>query len=739
MKIIHTSDWHLGLRFCGYDPSEEYTLFFGQLTKTVAREKPDALLIVGDVFDIPIPTNDLLERFENCLANLHEACATMRIIITSGNHDDCQWLEKQSARWSEFGVHIIGQLRKRDASYDIGRHIITISDTEGNPKGYIIGMPYMTTTSCPVLSEKIPLSKRLSTFMTALANRVEMINMNNSPVLLMAHCFVLRERVPSLDRQKATLVLEDLPLDSIDYLALGHTHSSKNVGSPKVRCCGSPWPITPKDFQRRSFSVVTIKEHKGEIKVSERWIKNKCPLVLVPKKASKAETVLRQLTAFPEEEQAFINLFVRAEDSANEKEFIKRCKEICTGKKARLCSVIWTQGDSMRFTNIADTSYLSYGQSLSNTKVTDLSELVENLQKSLNAQLMLLDKTINELHRKEDNFTASVNKFRTQLRNLEGRKIIQQRYERIQEEADYIDSLMNDPKYEWEKQFIDQYKQLSQANSLSKKNGETEEIKALEKRSKELAEKAKVLHRGIVYVTFDLERHKKKIENLLKQKSSKNRNNEKASNPTQNALEEHQKKEKELTQLLQEAQAHMKTIEDLLNIHMPKLKGVGNKTDNLVEQLEALSQEVIEVCSTLGDLKRKSGCRSTSVEDILANSNIQMGLWSTEIWKDRQFIETIIREHNLLETKKAMFDRVLTNLQKDINELDVDDKLANSDINPLLLLEYMDPWMAEQVERFKEQHSELERQQTQLRHRINDINLIKERLNDITAQKKEES
>ena len=72
IKVIHTSDWHLGLRFCGYDPTNEYTHFFEQLSKTVSREKPDALLIVGDVFDIPIPANDLLALFEQCLEQLRE-------------------------------------------------------------------------------------------------------------------------------------------------------------------------------------------------------------------------------------------------------------------------------------------------------------------------------------------------------------------------------------------------------------------------------------------------------------------------------------------------------------------------------------------------------------------------------------------------------------------------------------------------------------------------------------------
>ena len=66
-----------------------------------------------------------------------------------------------------------------------------------------------------------------------------------------------------------------------------------------------------------------------------------------------------------------------------------------TGKKARLCSVIWEQGENQRFTNIADTNYLSYGHALSNQKETDLPNLVEDLQKSLNAQLTQLDKAIN--------------------------------------------------------------------------------------------------------------------------------------------------------------------------------------------------------------------------------------------------------------------------------------------------------------------------------------------------------
>ena len=730
MKLIHTSDWHLGLRFCGYDPSNEYELFFTQLTKTVVREKPDALLIAGDVFDIPIPASDLLKRFEQCLKELHEAYKPMRIIITSGNHDDCQWLERQAKQWSEWGVHIIGQLHKRDTSYDIGRHIITIPDANGDPKGYIIGMPYMTSTTCPVLSEQIPIERRLPTFMTALANRVEMINMTNVPVVMMAHCFVLRERLPGVERQKATMILEDLPLDSIDYLALGHAHSSKNVGSNKVRCCGSPWPITPKDFQRRSFSVVTIEAHKREVKVSERWVKSQCPLIVLPKKPARIDTVLKQLAAFPEEEQAFINLYVRTESGTKEKEFIKRCKELSAGKKARLCSVIWTQGDNMRFSNIADTSYLSYGQALSNKKASELPELVADLQKALNTQLTQLDKVINELHRKEDAFTESVNTLRTQLRNLNERKALWQEYYKIKDEANYLQSLMEEPQYLWEEAFFERYKEIKQTNNANGVNGDIAGIKALNERKKTLIEKAKVLRRGVQYIEFDLHRHTKKIENLQTQNMGKEEAGNRATNPMMSVLMEHQQKEGELKQILQTAQSHMQSIESLLGTSIPKSKGIGNKIDNLTEQLATLRQELFEVLTTIGQIKKSLASKETSIDQIMAQTNCQPGLWATGIWKEQQFIDMKIREHRLNKDQKVMYDHALDSLQKRINALTVDPKLENSRIEPELLLSFLEPWIVDQADRFKAQHGELERQQTQIRHRINDINLIQSKLSE---------
>ena len=174
----------------------------------------------------------------------------------------------------------------------------------------------------------------------------------------------------------------------------------------------------------------------------------------------------------------------------------------------------------------------------------------------------------------------------------------------------------------------------------------------------------------------------------------------------------------------------MQSIESLLGSSVPLAKGVGNKMDNLVEQLDQLRQEVIEVVSTIEQIKKTVTDKELSIETLVLQENYHPGLWSTVIWQEQQFIETLIREHRLCKDKKIMYDRVLDNLRKQMNAIPVNPKLEESGITPQLLMEFLEPWMAEQADRFKNQHSELERQQTHTRHRVNDINLIQSKLSE---------
>ena len=131
MKIIHTSDWHLGHEMFSYRRQDEFDEFFRQLRDIVADTQPDALLVSGDVYHSANPTIPTQTMYTEAILTLHEACPGMHIIITAGNHDSASRLEIDRSLWRHFHVHVVGGLARTEEESWFDRHIFRI----GN-KGY---------------------------------------------------------------------------------------------------------------------------------------------------------------------------------------------------------------------------------------------------------------------------------------------------------------------------------------------------------------------------------------------------------------------------------------------------------------------------------------------------------------------------------------------------------------------------------------------------------------------------
>ena len=108
MKIIHTGDWHLGHRLYNYDRTDEENNFFRQLTATVQREQPDALVVCGDIFHVGTPGNDVAKRFTERLLDVVAACPDMETVVIAGNHDSYSRLVIDKALWKHCRVHVFG-------------------------------------------------------------------------------------------------------------------------------------------------------------------------------------------------------------------------------------------------------------------------------------------------------------------------------------------------------------------------------------------------------------------------------------------------------------------------------------------------------------------------------------------------------------------------------------------------------------------------------------------------------
>ena len=151
MKIIHTSDWHLGHLLYEYDRTEEHRHFLSQLAGIVREEQPDALVVSGDVFHYSNPSAASQRLFTDALLAIHNACPRMQIVVTAGNHDSSSKLEVASNLWKYAGVSVIGQIERKDGKINLDRHIVEIKGSGGGLEGHVGGVPDVVSSPLPGL------------------------------------------------------------------------------------------------------------------------------------------------------------------------------------------------------------------------------------------------------------------------------------------------------------------------------------------------------------------------------------------------------------------------------------------------------------------------------------------------------------------------------------------------------------------------------------------------------------
>ena len=147
MKIIHTADWHLGDNFHGYDRTAEHEHFLHWLEGVIADERPDALLLAGDVFDNANPSAQAEEMFYRFLAKATALHPGMRIIITAGNHDSGRRLQAPSEALRSLGVEIRGVVEHDEKNQPLADNLIIPVGAVGSREvqAVVIALPYLRT------------------------------------------------------------------------------------------------------------------------------------------------------------------------------------------------------------------------------------------------------------------------------------------------------------------------------------------------------------------------------------------------------------------------------------------------------------------------------------------------------------------------------------------------------------------------------------------------------------------
>lgn len=353
MKIIHTSDWHIGQTLHQYSRDDEHKYFFNQLKDIILEEKPDALIVSGDVFHSSTPTVVSQKLYYHTLVELSRLDDDLQIIIVAGNHDSPSRLEAPRELWEAFDVSVIGNLdfyrdaAENELAYDASKIQIPVKRND-EIVGWVLAVPFINAGNYPSLKENDTYSKRVFSFYNDLKNDLKQnlqFNENHS-IVATGHFMIDGADIKGHDKIIGGIESVDSSeissLSEIDYWALGHIHHPQNVKKNKnMRYSGSPFALTFNEDYLHSVTIVDIENHSVTTKVIE--IEPLVPLLDFPFKpksyddAAPLDDVLVKLYEVIDK-QLYIRLHVKSDlplsDVINAK--ITDC---FTDKNAKFCGV----------------------------------------------------------------------------------------------------------------------------------------------------------------------------------------------------------------------------------------------------------------------------------------------------------------------------------------------------------------------------------------------------------------
>lgn len=321
MKIVHTSDWHVGQKLYGYDRGDEHRAMGRQVIDICVDERPDALVIAGDLFDNDHPSSADQRLVAETFAALHEVLPDMPVIAVAGNHDSPSRHESHAAVYESIGVTMTGRLTG-DGDYP-DRFLVDVGT------GVIAAIPYYIAAT--VSTEELLAEARRRA--------------GDRPVVATGHetvvgCDLTGHDVATIGLLEAVTPERFGPDGSYDYLALGHIHRPQWVGqSGRVRYSGSPLQVSFDEAYGHSVSVVEIAGRGAVPEVCEVIIEQPRPAVSVPASGFVAlDEGIAMLAELDDDLDAYVRLNVMTDGmlpaSANED-----AARAVAGKRCRFCLI----------------------------------------------------------------------------------------------------------------------------------------------------------------------------------------------------------------------------------------------------------------------------------------------------------------------------------------------------------------------------------------------------------------
>lgn len=244
MRLLHTSDWHLGAAEGEQELWEDQRFFIDEICKIIQENKVDAVLLAGDVYDRPVASASAIRLYDYAMNRICRELHT-QVLTIAGNHDSAERLSSCAGLLEKAGLHVAGAAQREP-------RVISYADTQ------IFLLPWITEEKVKSLyPEEKERIQSLSDAYRVVTERMRRLFEPEKAHILVAHAFITDAEVSTSDRAAEIGFATQVPADvfsGFDYVALGHIHKPQDVNG-FIRYCGTPMPYS---FGREETQVKSV-------------------------------------------------------------------------------------------------------------------------------------------------------------------------------------------------------------------------------------------------------------------------------------------------------------------------------------------------------------------------------------------------------------------------------------------------------------------------------------------------
>lgn len=270
MKIIHLSDLHIGLNWFNRSMLDDQKYILNQISEIIEENKPDAIVIAGDIYDKAIPSAEAVKIFDDFISGLSVRVPNTEIMIISGNHDSSQRIDIFRKILSLHKIHMIGNPPQKPTDYI---EKVTLNDIYGNVNFYLL--PFIKPSMVRIIIND---EDNNISYNTAVHEIIERENIDtNERNIIVSHQFYIPfgksiKDIERMDSERITVgnidaVYADI-LEKFDYSALGHIHKPSIVGKNNIRYCGAPLAYSISEAGQQKNVIMIELAEKGNIKTT---------------------------------------------------------------------------------------------------------------------------------------------------------------------------------------------------------------------------------------------------------------------------------------------------------------------------------------------------------------------------------------------------------------------------------------------------------------------------------------